>query len=170
MFERFGRDVREAVLIAAEEATRERGDPRIGTDHLLIGVIAVDESATSAHGIDAVRLRALLEQLDSRALEAVGIDVDLDGVSPRHSLRAGRRWSLGSRNHVPFTSAAKSALHRSLRICVDEGHRRITPSHLLASIVLGGPRDPAVRLLSAAGVDPSAVDAAIRQSWSHRPS
>ncbi len=168
MFERFGRDVREAVLVAAEEAAVRRGDPRIGTEHLLIGVSAVDETLTR-HGVDVEALRALLRHLDSRALHSVGIDIDPEQLSPRQVPAPRSRWSVRRRDHRAFTRGAKHALERALRICVDERHRRITTSHLLAALVVGGSRDPAVRLLRAADVDPSDIDADIRRGWRSAP-
>lgn len=39
MFERFSEGVRGAVLAAAEDASGRRGDPRVGTEHLLLGSV-----------------------------------------------------------------------------------------------------------------------------------
>ncbi|HVR31171.1 MAG TPA: Clp protease N-terminal domain-containing protein [Acidimicrobiia bacterium] len=109
MFERFSPELRQAVLIAAEEVTRPRGDTWIGTEHLLVGAASVASLPCGDPPLEATALRA------------------------------------------------KDAMRRALRIGIDEGHRRITPHHLLAALALGRPNDPAIRLLHTAGIDPSTL-------------
>lgn len=113
MFEKhFAMEGREAVEAAVDEAGSERGEVRVGTEHL-----------------------------------------------------RRRRRSRFLRGRLPFTTGAKEALVRSLRICSDEGHRTITTTHLLAALALGGGRDPAVRLIRSLGVEPAELDAALREGW-----
>jgi ATP-dependent Clp protease ATP-binding subunit ClpA len=163
MFERFAEDMRRAVLVAAEEASRRRGDLRLGTEHLLMGVVATGEPVSMEFGLSVDRIRAAQEARDARALRAVGIEADLD-VIPRRPPRRSRHW-LWPRSHLPFTVAAKRSLERSLHICLAEHHRAITTTHLMAALVVGEPRDPAVRALRDLGIDPSEIDEAIRRGW-----
>ena len=77
MFERFTRNARLVVTHAVEEA-ESRGDTRIGTEHLLIGVAR----SRSLEGLmpDVESLRAELEQMDREALASVGLDPGLIDV------------------------------------------------------------------------------------------
>jgi Clp amino terminal domain, pathogenicity island component len=96
-------DARRHVTSAAQEA-RRRGDRRIGTDHLLLGLLE-DPNAEAARilGTDLGSARAASSELDRAALAAVGIDVDPWDPEP-----PGR-----SRSHPPFTSGARDVLHRA---------------------------------------------------------
>lgn len=161
MFERFSQDVRRAVLAAAEEASRRRGDPRLGTEHLLVGVAATDDPLFEALGISAEAVRRALDDLDTRALRAIGVDVGNDLLSPEVT----SRWRRCKRGHVPFTHGARNALHRSLQICLAEGHRVIGAAHLLAALAVGRPEDPAVRTLHHLGIHPADVESYNRRSW-----
>src|SRR5690606_26058886 len=78
MFERFAPDVRRAVLEAAEEAAQRRDDPRLGTEHLLLGAVTIEDPVTEAFGLTAEVLRARLAEWDAGALQAVGIDGDVE--------------------------------------------------------------------------------------------
>ncbi|MFK8851051.1 Clp protease N-terminal domain-containing protein [Streptomyces sp. Ac-502] len=70
-----------AVKSAAEEA-RHRGDRRIGTEHLLLGLLAAANSTSirvpgaDVLGVDLATARAALADLDTAALRAIGLDVD----------------------------------------------------------------------------------------------
>lgn len=163
MFERFTKDVRRVVLLAAEETSLRRGDPRLGTEHLLYGVVANGDAWVADYGLTVDRIRSKLADLDVRALESVGIEAAIDEVPPS-PVRRRRRFLL-PRHHVPFTAAAKRALERSLHICLAEGHKAISPTHLLAALAVAGGNDPAVRLLRSLGVEPAELDTAIRRSW-----
>ncbi|CAN5858696.1 hypothetical protein BH23ACT5_BH23ACT5_11270 [soil metagenome] len=167
MFERFTKDVRRAVFIGAEEAAVVREDPRIGTEHLLLGVVAAGDTVAAAHGLTCERLRDLLDRRDSRALASLGVDAEVAYLGRRLPSGGSSRWLRSRpRNHVPFTRASKQSLERSLRICRDEGHRRITSAHLLlAALVTNHGNDPAIRLLAMAGINPSAIDRDLRRAW-----
>lgn len=163
MFERFTDDVRRAVLTAAEEASNRRGDPKLGTEHLLLGSACVGHPVADEFDLSPERIRARLVEWDARALRAVGIDADVESLQPPPSGKRLRRFL--PRGHVPFNRAAKRALQRTLHICVAEGHRAVTVPHLLAALALGSHNDPAVRLLRSLGIEPADLDAAIRRSW-----
>lgn len=163
MFERFTKDVRRAVLAAAEDASGRRGDPRVGSEHLLLGSVEVGNPVSDQFGLSPRGIRERLAEWDIQALRSVGIEADVGSLGPPPVRK--RRGRFLPRGHVPFTQGAKDALERSLRICLAEGHRAITISHLLAGLALGGPGDPAVRLLRSLGVEPADLDAAIRHRW-----
>ena len=85
MFERFTRDARQAVTLAQEEA-RQLHHGYIGTEHLLLGLLAQQETSAcqvlSHLGLPRERaVEAILEyvgtdDLDAEALETLGIDLD----------------------------------------------------------------------------------------------
>lgn len=102
MFEQFAADAREAVTSALSEATL-RGDRRIGTEHLLLGVLH-EPSSVQALGTDLETARAALDALDRSALAAVGVDIQ--GIE-RPPIPA-------SRKRTPFTSGARAVLPRAL--------------------------------------------------------
>jgi ATP-dependent Clp protease ATP-binding subunit ClpA len=150
VFERFTKDARLVVTHAIEEA-ESRGDTRIGTEHLLIGV-ARSRSIEDAMP-DVESLRAELDRMDRDALASVGLDpglIELAGPA-RHTRTA----------HIPFTSGAKDILKGALRAALDLGHRHIGVEHLaIALTAIDGP-DRATGMLQGLDLDPDALRAAL---------
>jgi ATP-dependent Clp protease ATP-binding subunit ClpA len=154
VFEQFTPGARTAVSSAVEEA-RLRGDRRIGTEHLLLGVLhEPDSAAARALGIDVEAARTALDILDQNALAAIGIDIH--GVE-RPTIPA-------SRKRTPFTSAARSVVPRSLAEAKKAGSRRISLEHLLLAIIDCERPDPAAEVLERLGIDRLAVRERIRQA------
>ena len=162
MFERFADDLRVVVMRVAQEVCARRGDSRIGTDHLLIGVVAAGNRVAAGAGLTVDGLYDALDRLDESALGAIGIATA--GVN------LPRPWNWRRRGHLPISRGAKESLERSLRVALDLGHRRITTNHLLAGLTVGGANDPAVRLLRACWVEPSDLEAAARQAMRRQAS
>jgi ATP-dependent Clp protease ATP-binding subunit ClpA len=91
MFERFTADAR-AVVVAAQEEARRLGHDYIGTEHVLVALVASEPIARALPGVDAEFLRgditrrvgphppdltaAAAEAEDAAALKAIGIDLD----------------------------------------------------------------------------------------------
>lgn len=140
MFERFAQATRIAVDDAKYEAAR-RGDRRIGTEHLLIGVLH-DDTVAIAIGTDACAARQAAIELDRRALAAIG--VELGDVEP------GARAALGK--HTPFTAGAKQVLAQTLQNAAGEKARTLTTRHLALALLQRTEPDPATALLDALGV------------------
>lgn len=140
MFERFAQATRIAVDDAKYEAAR-RGDRRIGTDHLLIGVLH-DDTIAAALETDADAARAAAAALDVLALAAIGIDIG--------GVEAGVRATLGK--HTPFTAGAKRVLAQTLQNAADENARALTTRHLALALLDRPDADPASALLAALGV------------------
>jgi ATP-dependent Clp protease ATP-binding subunit ClpA len=151
MFERFTKEARAAVEAATREAQR-RGEGYVGTQHMLLGILAQRESSAAfAVGVALDDARAALHAADVEALAAVGVTGDaLDPVAGRPR-----------RKDLPFTSGARASLTRALRNAVQRGERSILVDHLLLGILDGGPGDPAVRLLSRLGTDADEVRRAL---------
>lgn len=144
MFEKFTSEARKTVTSAVEEAGA-RGDIRIGTEHLLLGVCR--SGVLDELGVDEPTARRELRRLDTEALASVGVDA---GEFSDGSV-AGRR---GRQRHIPFTGAGKQALVQALAEAKAVGSRRIGPEHIALAISRLPDRDRAIRVLRGAGVDP----------------
>src|SRR5207237_9219402 len=87
-----------------------RLDPdHIGTEHLLLGVVAEDGDAAGA-------------------LADLGLDLE---TARREVEDAVGRGAATPSGHVPFSPRAKKALESSLREARDDGHDHIGPEHIL---------------------------------------
>jgi ATP-dependent Clp protease ATP-binding subunit ClpA len=116
------------VLVLAREEARLLGHPYIGTEHILLGLIAEGEGiAASALGSLGISLEAVREKVE----EAIGPAVDTAaGGSP------------------PFTPRAKKVLELALREALQLGHNYIGTEHMLLGLVREGEGVAAQVLLS----------------------
>ena len=148
MFERFTGEARREVVLA-QEIARTRRAGRIGTEHLLLGVLRTPgtpgEELLAAAGIDA---RTVIEELDradgapgrdADALAILGIDLDAvrsaveAGFGPGALDRPRRRgWRAG---HIPFERSSKKALELALREAIRLGDRSIGTEHVLLGLL-----------------------------------
>ncbi len=113
MFERFTDSARRAVVYAQEES-RLLSHDRIGTEHLLLGLLHDDVGETA------------------RAL--VGAGVSLVAVQQRLEESHGRGKKEPS-GHIPFTARAKKVLELALRVAQRLGGDTIGPPHLLRAVL-----------------------------------
>ena len=141
MFERFAQRARDTVRTAVAEAGR-RGDRRVGTEHLLIGVLG-DPALAELVGADAEAARRVADQLDQAALAAIGFD-----AAPLGPLEP----AVGTAR-LPFTPGAKAVLARALALVTATRSRRIESRLLLAALLERPAPDPAAEILAALGVD-----------------
>lgn len=152
MFEQFAASARATVSSALDEATR-RGDRRIGTEHLLLGVLHAPGPARAMDtGPEAAR--AALDALDRSALALVGVDVQ--GVE--------RPPVPASRKRTPLTSGARAVLTRALTETRKAGSRRIAAEHLLLALLDCEEPDPAADLMAQLGIDRAAVREHVRRT------
>jgi hypothetical protein len=147
------------TYIAAREEARRRGDRKVGTDHLLLGLLQ-EPGVPELLGIDVETARAALDQLDDQALAAVGLGADLHvpAIPSRAGMRPPRptlRAVLHDR--MPLTPAAKAAL-QSTEKDIRRG-RPVNPRIVLTALLDLDSPDPAADLLDAIGVDRSVVRA-----------
>ena len=138
MFERFTDRARRVVVLAQEES-RLLGHSHIGTEHLLLGVLAEGEGA------------------GARALHALGVEHDWARDRLGELLGAGPAAAKGN---IPFTPHAKLALEASLREALDAGDQAIGTGHVLLG-VLAAPDGMARRLLAERNIDRAAAAAAL---------
>lgn len=138
LFTRFRPDARRSVVLA-QEAARRLGHPSIGSDHVLLGLVLVDD------GVGA------------RALAGLGVTAD----ATEAAIVAGRGPAGNPPGgHIPFTASAKKALEIALREALRLGHNSIGTEHILLALVRDA-RGPAASLLAGLGVEPDAVRAAL---------
>jgi hypothetical protein len=134
--ERFTRRARQVVTLAQEEA-ESFGHPRVGTEHLLLGLLRAEDETTAPLLAEAgVTLEAARDRV--RALE----------LKPR------------GRGRMPFTSAAKRSLAYTLREAHDLGDNFIGAEHVLLGL-LADERSGAVTIVRDLGADPEALRAAV---------
>ena len=113
MFERFTDRARRALVLAQGEA-REMRHGFIGTEHVLLGLLA------EGGGVAAMALADLGVTLgDARRAAAELVPAD-DGELPEKP---------------PFTPKAKKVLEHSLRAALDLRHNHIGTEHLLLGVV-----------------------------------
>jgi hypothetical protein len=129
---------------ARDEAVR-RGDRTIGTEHLVLALLADPASpAARALGCDLDSARRALDALDRQALAAIGIEPGIT-AGPVTARATGR---------LRLTPAAKAVL-TGIR---DARKSRGAGLGIVLSALLGLPRpDPAAELLAALGVDAQAA-------------
>ncbi len=118
MFERFTDRARRVVVLAQEEA-RLLHHNYIGTEHLLLGLIAqgdgVGGKALEHLGIDLLNVRAEIQRII--------------GIGASTSVAEG---------HIPFTPRSKHVLELALRESSQLGHGYIGTEHILLGLVREG--------------------------------
>lgn len=140
-----------AVKAALDEA-RQRGDRRMGTEHLLLGLLRDPDSETAlALGVPLGTARAGLEALDRAALSAIGIDV---GEVPDRRPRKHPRIPGAN-----FTSSAREAVNQALKATTMRTRTKEGPKHLLLVLLDQQPPDPVAALIDELGVDRAEVRA-----------
>lgn len=153
MFERFARTAR-AVVEDAQHEAENRGDRRIGSDHLLLALLKDDEIAQLV-GVDAVAAHDAVEQLDRTAIAAIGLTIGEFHFSDRTTV--GRHVRM-------MSSGAKAVIRESLANATAEKARTITSRHLLLALLDQHEPDPAAVLLAALPINRPALRARLAAS------
>ncbi|WP_194813334.1 Clp protease N-terminal domain-containing protein [Nocardia sp. XZ_19_385] len=153
MWDRIAKSTRlGAVLDAALREAAEQGSTRVGTDHLLLGLLSEPESVPAhALAVSREQARTALDVLDHTALAALGLGLDLHGIEASN-LRS-RRIHLGRNS---FSSNAWAALG----VAVDATGiktRHQAPNHLLRALLSLQPPDPVNQLLTELDIDCAAT-------------
>ena len=113
MFERFTDRARQVVVKAQEEA-RLLGHNYIGTEHLLLGMLAEGDG------------------IAGKALTDMGLTLDVARYEIEQSVGRGTE---DRRAHIPFTREAKKTLELALRQALVLGHNYIGTEHLLLGLL-----------------------------------
>ncbi len=134
MFERFTNRARRVVVLAQEEARILRHN-YIGTEHLLLGILAEGEGTAF------------------RALDELGLTLESARQQVEGIIGTGQNALSG---HIPFTPRAKKVLELSLREALQLGHNYIGTEHILLGIIREGD-GVAAQVLTRLGDDLSVV-------------
>jgi Clp amino terminal domain, pathogenicity island component len=144
------------IYLRAGEEARRRGDRRIGTDHVLLGLFE-DPSIEAVLGVSLQQARQALESLDQEALGALGIGSGTDApplpmraVPKKPTIRAVMK-----KDRIRMTPAAKKVLEEAVKPM--RRKTQVTAQQVLAQILTLQPPDPAAVLLGALGVNTSEV-------------
>jgi ATP-dependent Clp protease ATP-binding subunit ClpC len=135
MFERFTDQAQRVVVLAMEEA-RRLNHPRIGTEHLLLGLLREPAS------------------LATEVLVSLGVSVEEVRVGVEETI--GRGQTAPPDGHMPFTPGAKKALELSLREAKKLRHHDVGTEHLLLGLLREG-KGVAAQVLVGLGADHARV-------------
>src|SRR5688572_4025602 len=138
MFERFSGQARHVVVSAQEEA-RELDHNYIGTEHLLLGLLAASDSLASA---SLTALGYTRDDVQAKLVAIVG------------------RGKASAAGHIPFTPRAKKVLELSLREALQLKHNYIGTEHILLALEREG-EGVAARILAGLVHDITAIRTAV---------
>ena len=141
-FTRFTAEAR-AVVVRAEAEAVELGHGRVGTEHLVLGILAAPRAEPGAQVLR--RLGVERERVRDEVVRRIGT-----GDEPRRS---------GS---LPLTPRTKKALERALREAVDRGDHHVGTEHVLLGAV-ADPSGVAARVLRDLGAEPARVRAEVER-------
>ncbi|MFG6202546.1 Clp protease N-terminal domain-containing protein [Nonomuraea sp. JJY05] len=139
------------IVKAAFEEARQRGDRRMGTEHLLLGVLH-DADLARALGVDVAGARAALDELDRAALRMLGLEVgDLPRVPRKHPPVPG----------TALTSSARATINQAIKGTTMKTRAAEAPRQLVLALLAQGRPDPVAGLIDHLRID----RAAVRSRW-----
>jgi ATP-dependent Clp protease ATP-binding subunit ClpC len=141
-FTRFTKEARTVVVRAQEEA-RALGHGLVGTEHLLLGVLRVDEA------------------MGARVLARLGVELEPTRAEIVRAVGCGDH--VKASNHLPLTPRTKRVLEHSLREALDLHHNYIGTEHILLGLVRER-SGLAARLLRDLGADAERVRRETKQA------
>lgn len=141
MFERFTEKARQVVVCAQDEAKTFK-HAYIGTEHLLLGLLLVEDG------------------LGSYVLRDMGLTVEQVREDVRRIVGDGEQLIVGQ---IPFTPRSKKILELSLREALGLGHNYIGTEHLLLALAREE-QGVSARILSEHAIDPEQVRERILQA------
>jgi ATP-dependent Clp protease ATP-binding subunit ClpA len=146
VFERFTERARQVVVLAQDEARALRHN-FIGTEHILLGLLLVEEG------------------LAARVLESLDVRIDETRSFVANSVGQGDEVATGQ---IPFTPRAKNVLELSLREALDLRHNYIGTEHILLGLVREN-SGVASRVLADFGADARTVASRVARLMSEVP-
>jgi ATP-dependent Clp protease ATP-binding subunit ClpA len=144
------------IFMRASEEARRRGDRRVGTDHVLLGLFE-DPSIDVVLGVTLQQARQALESLDQEALGALGMvsGADAPPLPMRAVPKKPRIRDVMKKDRLRMTPAAKKVLEEAVK--PNRRKTRVAAEQVLAQLLTLQPPDPAAVLLGSLGVNISEV-------------
>jgi ATP-dependent Clp protease ATP-binding subunit ClpA len=142
MFERFTDRARASVVLAQDQARRLHHD-YIGTEHLLLGLLAETDGVAA-------------KVLDAMGVRIAAVEADVVAIIGRGEAEPS--------GHIPFTPRAKKVLELSLREALQLGHAHIGTEHILLGLIREGEGVAAEVLVKYEGIT---LDAARERVLAH---
>lgn len=136
MYERFTERAREVVIVAEQEAAAY-GCRYVGTEHLLVGLLA-DEASVAAMALDH-------------------LNIDLALVQPRVKMISAGTEREENDPPPTLTEGSKKVLELSLRAALNLGHNYIGTEHILLGLTHESKSNNAMDILRDLGVTSKAV-------------
>lgn len=130
MFETFNNQAVKAVMLAQEEA-RRMGQNLVGTEQVLLGLIAEETSIAAT------------------VLKELGVTLKAARTEVQKIVGRGSRFAS---SEIPFTPKVRRVFERALEEARQLGHQYISPEHLLLGLLREG-EGVAVKVLENLGVD-----------------
>jgi ATPases with chaperone activity, ATP-binding subunit len=125
-----------STYIDAREEARRRGDRKVGTEHLILGLLR-EPVLAQALGCDLQTARDALDAMDHDALAAVGIGAAFNAppIPIDEPIKRPSRPTLKAvlRDRLPMTPAAKTALEKSYKE-IRRGHHN-GPQQVLLTVL-----------------------------------
>ena len=146
-FEKFTDKARKVLVLAQEEA-KKLGQPYVGTEHILLGLI-LEHDGLGAQALD--KLNVEYDEVVKNIKEVVKIDPNAD-VS----------------GHLNFSPRVKRVLENALREAMQMGQSYISTEHLLLGIVREG-EGTALEVLSRMNVSQDAIREALNDMIGQSP-
>lgn len=175
LFSRYAEGTKKAIELAQKEAVN-LGHPFIGTEHLLLGLIAQGGEAKQVLGefgvtLDEARkavsakvgdVSAGAEAMDARALEPVGID--LKAVKGKVEEAFGEGALKIPPGRPRFTPRSARVLEMAVGKAAGAGSDRVEPEHLLRALI-SDPDGFASQVLEQLAEDPAALRTRLGSSF-----
>ncbi len=137
-----------AIILAAIDEARQRGDRLLGSEHLFLGLLHErDSDAVKALGVDLSVARTALEALDRAALAAIGLDIGELPIASRAPLRKGPRMS----------SSARAVINRAAKNATRTKARQVWSTQMALALLAAEPPDPVAALMAQLKIDKAAV-------------
>ena len=147
-----------STYIDAREEARRRGDRKVGTEHLILGLLR-EPALAQALGHDLQTARDALDAMDQDALAAVGIGAAFSAppmsIDEPINLSSRAAFKAALRDRLPMTPTAKRAMEEAYKE-TRRGHG-FGPQQVLLTVLELEPPDPAAELIAALGVDRAAA-------------
>jgi len=140
------------IYLRASEEARCRGDRRIGTDHVLLGLLDYPAIEVLV-GVSLQQARQALASLDHEAMQAVGLGsaADAPALAMRAVANKPTLRTVMTRDRLRMTPAAKKVLEEAVKPM--RRKTQVTAQQVLAQILALRSPDPAAVLLATLGVD-----------------